>query len=151
VMVIVAVPSTWVTYTSRQNELARIQSVSCLQYIYEGIAQGYLIVRPPETLIELVEGNVIAPQHLLARKHPSREVGYFYHPAWRVPTDQATRKLLVCDWVDNLDGKTRTVLYANGKVEVHGDAEFQKVLNLAENKAFAAALKEAEAKLSADN
>jgi len=150
-MAAVAIPGVWVANARRQNELAQIQSVNCLQSIYAGIAQRYLSDRPPAKLSELVEGNVIAPQYLRARKHPRREVGYFYHPNSLVLENQPTRKLLVCDWADNLDGTTRTVVYANGKIEVLGEYRFQETVNLAENKAFAAALKEAEAKLSADN
>lgn len=146
VMVITAIPIMWVAQTARQNELARIQSANCLQSISKVLSR-YRGVQPPEALAELVEGNVIPPRFLKARRHPSRKIGYFYHPATLVPNGVPTKKLLVCDWVDNLDGKARTVVYANGDWAVLGEAEFQEALSLAENSAFAAALKEAEAKL----
>ncbi len=146
-MVIVAIPTMWVAETNRQNELARMKSSHCLKSIYEGIDQRYQVARSPATLTELVESNVIESQYLQAHKHRSRKVGFFYHPGTRVPKEEPSKQLMICDWVDNLDGKNRTVVYANGTIEVLGEAQFQKVLSLAENKAFAAALKEAEAKL----
>lgn len=147
VMVIVAIPTVWVAEANRQNELARVKSFNYLRHIYAGIDQRYQVARPPATLTELVESKVIEPECIQAHKHRSRKVGFFYHPGTRVPKEEPSKKLLVCDWVDNLDGKNRTVVYANGTIEVLGEAQFQKVLSLAENKAFAAALKEAEAKL----
>lgn len=147
VMVIVAIPTLWVAETTRQNELARTKSFHCLKVIYEGIDHRYLAARPPATLAELVESRVIGPQYIQAHKHPSRKAGFFYHPGTRVAKEEPTKQLMMCDWVDNLNGKDRTVVYVNGTIEVLGDAQFQKILSLAENKVFAIALKDAEAKL----
>lgn len=146
-MVIAMIPTVWVTETNRQNDLSRMKSFNCLQYIYAGIANRYQAAKPPATLEELLTSNVIEPQYLQAHRHRSRKIGFFYRPVKRVPADELTKKLMLCDWVDNLNGESRTVVYANGKTELLDKAQFQKILSLDENKAFAADLKKAESKL----
>jgi hypothetical protein len=141
------IPTVWVAETNRQDELSRMKSFNCLQYIYAGIANRYIAAKPPATLEELLTSNIIEPKYLQSHRHRSRKIGFFYHPVTRVPANEPTRKLMLCDWVDNLNGRSRTVVYANGKTELLDNAQFQKILNLDENKAFAADLKEAESKL----
>ena len=147
VTMVAMVPTVWIAETNRQNELSRMKSFNCLQHIYGGIAQRYLAAKPPATLEELVTSTIMDPKFLQAHRHHSRKVGFFYHAVPRMPNDQSTKKLMLCDWVDNLNGKSRTVVYANGKIELLGKAQFQKILSLDENKAFATDLKEAESKL----
>ncbi len=147
VTVVAMLPTVWVAETNRQNKLSRVKSFNCLQHIYSGIANRYQAAKPPATLEELGTGNIVEPKFLRAHRHPSRKAGFFYRPVKIVPTDQQTKTLMLCDWVDNLNGKSRTVVYANGKVELLSQTQFLAILALDENKAFAADLKEAESKL----
>ena len=106
--------------------------------------------RPPASLEELIKQNVVPPTRIGAYRHPSRQIGYFYMPATLERIGEPTRKVLACDWADNQSGNARAVLYINDVVEILSEAKFQELLARSENKAFAAALKEAEKKLLPD-
>ncbi len=147
VMVIVMIPSAWIAEINWHNRLARTKSSNCLRQIHESIERSYPAATPPASLNEMVTAGIFPKKYLQAHRHRSREVGYFYQLTKKVAADEETSKLMMCDWVDNLDGNDRTVVYANGKIEVVGDAKFQELLALTENKAFAEALKKAESEL----
>jgi hypothetical protein len=148
VAAVAAVPTVWVANGAHQNILAKNRSVTGLQLIYKEIAARYAPARPPASIEDLTKQNVVPPR---AYRHPSRSIGFFYMPAPMQPISEPTSRLLACDWADNQSGNLRAVLYVNGVVDMAGAGKFQELLARDENKAFAAALKEAEKKLSSDN
>jgi len=100
----------------------------------------------PAGLEDLMKQNVELPR---AYRHPSRQIAFFYMPS-PLQEGEPTSKLLACDWVDNQTGNVRVVLYVNRVIDMTGVGKFQELLAREENKAFAAALKEAEKKLLPD-
>jgi len=150
VAVVALVPTIWFANTAHQTKVANNKSIGALQFIDNAIRVRYAPARPPASLEELIKQNVVPPTSLRAYRHPSREIGYFYAPATLVRIGEPTQKLLACDWADNQSGDARAALYINGYVEVVSPGKFQELLARSENKAFAAALKEAEKKLLPD-
>lgn len=150
VAVVTLVPTIWVANTAHQTKVANNKSIGALQFIDNAIRVRYAPARPPASLEELIKQNVVPPTSFRAYRHPSREIGYFYMPATMQPISEPTSRLLACDWADNQSGNLRAVLYVNGVVDMAGAGKFQELLARSENKAFAAALKEAEKKLLPD-
>ena len=150
VAVVALVPTIWVANTAHQTKVANNKSIGALQFIDNAIRVRYAPARPPASLEELIKQNVVPPTSFRAYRHPSREIGYFYMPATMQPISEPTSRLLACDWADNQSGNLRAVLYVNGVVDMAGAGKFQELLARSENKAFAAALKEAEKKLLPD-
>jgi len=148
VAAVAAVPTIWVANLAHEDRLANIRSVTGLQFIHKEIAARYAPARPPASIEDLTKQNVVPPR---AYRHPSRSIGFFYMPAPMRPISEPTSRLLACDWADNQSGNARVVLYVSGKVETLSAEMFQQLLAQDENKAFAAALKEAEKKLPSDN
>jgi len=150
VAVVALVPTIWVAHTAHQTKVANNKSIGALQFIDNAIRVRYAPARPPASLEEMIKQNVVPPTSLRAYRHPSREIGYFYMPATLVRIGEPTQKFLACDWPDNQSDNARAALYVNGYVEVVSPGKFQELLARSENKAFAAALKEAEKKLLPD-
>ena len=150
VAVVTLVPTIWVANTAHQTKVANNKSIGALQFIDNAIRVRYAPARPPASLEELIKQNVVPPTSFRAYRRPSREIGYFYMPATMQPISEPTSRLLACDWADNQSGNLRAVLYVNGVVDMAGAGKFQELLARSENKAFAAALKEAEKKLLPD-
>ncbi len=150
VAVVTLVPTIWVANSAREEKLANNRSIGALQFIDNAIRVRYAPARPPASIEELIKQNVVPPTAVRAYRHPSREIGYFYAPATLERIGEPTQKLLACDWADNQSGNARAALYVNGYVEVISPGKFQELLARSENKAFAAALKEAEKKLLPD-
>ena len=150
VAVVTLVPTIWVANTAHQTKVANNKSIGALQFIDNAIRVRYAPTRPPASLEEMIKQNVVPPTSFRAYRHPSREIGYFYMPATMQPISEPTSRLLACDWADNQSGNLRAVLYVNGVVDMAGAGKFQELLARSENKAFAAALKEAEKKLLPD-
>jgi hypothetical protein len=151
VAVVALVPTIWGANTALQTKVANNKSIGALHFIDDAIRVRYAPDRPPASLEELIKQNVVPPTSFRAYRHPSREIGYFYMPATLVRIGEPTQKLLACDWPDNQSDNARAALYVNGYVEVVSPGKFQELLARSENKAFAAALKEAEKKLLPDN
>ena len=150
VAVVALVPTIWIANSAHEEKLANNRSIGTLQFIDNAIRVRYAPTRPPASLEEMIKQNVVPPTSLRAYRHPSRQIGYFYMPATLVRIGEPTQKLLACDWADNQSGDARAALYINGYVEVVSPGKFQELLARGENKAFAAALKEAEKKLLPD-
>jgi hypothetical protein len=150
VAALTSAPAIWVAYGAHQSKLAKNKSIGALQYIDEKIRERYNLARPPASLEELIKQNVVPPTRLGAYNHPARQIGYFYMPATLVRIGEPTKAILACDWADNQRGSDRAVLYVNGNLEIAGPKTFQDLLARDENKAFAAALKQAEKKLFPD-
>ncbi len=151
VTVVALAPTLWVAQTNHLATVANNKSLGALQYIHNAITGRYMPTRPPASLEDLIKQNVLSAQRLEAYRHPSRQIGYFYMPATLLRAGDPTKKLLACDWADNQSNNVRAVLYANGNVELAGPEKFKDLLAWDENKAFAAALQEAEKKLLSSN
>ena len=150
VAVLAAIPTVWLANSYRQQKMAQYASMNDFHQIYKAIASQYMPARPPQSLEELVTLNVVQAKYLVAKRHPSRKIGYFYRPGTLQAMEQATKKLLACDWKDNLSGGYRVVLFTNGKIELENEAQFKQLLADDVNKEFAEALAKAEKALPAD-
>ena len=102
--------------------------------------------QPPPTLEALVQDD-ISPQDLICPINPRRKIGYFYMPS---PSRSRRRQGMVnriraCEFkVPNCDD--RAVLMCDGIARRYEEVDFQELLRLPENIAFAKALSEVERK-----
>ncbi len=75
----------------------------------------------------------------------SRDCDYFYSPPPKTKEGvYELRSIIACDFKDNHDGESRSVLFAVGSVRWLSEEDFQQELQQPYNAAFAAALREVE-------
>jgi len=101
---------------------------------------------PPDSLTRLVEKGYIDADVLRPPGSDDQSTRYFYLPAPPMPAGQETRKIQACTSVLTGGGVPRVVLLANGNCSVYDEQNFQLLLDLPENAAFAAGLRAAEGK-----
>ncbi len=98
----------------------------------------------PASLTELVDVEYITPGQSVCPDRGDQETGYFYLPRALSKTSR-DQGILACDLRGNhSDG--RGVLFANGDCYRYSEADFQKLLELPENKEFAQGLVAVQAK-----
>lgn len=146
---LVAVPAAGYAFKTRRDNLARQHSLEALRFIHQRILTEYVsqLRAPPATLQRLVDDNILRKQVLQARANRGRAVDYFYLPAPIPRRQEKSDRILACDFLDNHDGRGRVILFTNGAAEWYPRDRVKDVFDLLENRAFAAALKEAEASL----
>ena len=83
------------------------------------------------SLTALVEGGFTEAKYLTCPGNPERENGYLYVRA-RTEREQVSQRIRVCDRRGN-HGSKRQVLFADGRVEVLSQEEFERLLSLPEN------------------
>jgi hypothetical protein len=138
-------PAGWYAYNQRQAAAERQHSKVALEIIYRALMMSYRGVRPPDSLTVLVTNKILPRESLKCRRATGRAVDYFYVSADLPVTDvPRSQKLLACDFIENQRGEGRTVLFINGDVRWYARDELPALLAMPENKAFAAALSQAE-------
>jgi len=147
--VVLGVPTGWITYDLHLTRLARAHSTIRLQELYRAVAQ-YGVGMPPASLERVIRDHTFPPDYLRCRAKTDRQIAYFYLPAPLKPPNSESKRLLACDYVENLDGDGRVVLFTNGQAEWFDSESFQRLVSLKENTIFGAALAEAEAKAPGD-
>ena len=101
---------------------------------------------PPDNLTRLVEKEYINADDLRQPGGADQSFRYFYLPAPPVPAGQETRKIQACSSILLGDGEFRAVLLVNGNCRLYDKRNFQILLDLTENTAFAAFLRAEEGK-----
>jgi len=144
--VALGLPTAIYSYRHRHRALAQRHSLVQLRLIHGALARHYGTGPPPISLSQLVVDNVLRAADLQAWTDPPREVDFFYFPAPLLAPDQATERLLACDYAANHPAGGRGVLFTNGRTRWCTPEEFQPLLARKENEAFADALKKAEAR-----
>lgn len=147
--VVAVVPAGWYAHKARQADAAQQHSLQALRHIHQGIRYQYVaqLREAPPTLQQLVDDTVIEQRALQCRDNKGRPVDYFYLPAPLPRASEDSRRILACDFIDNHDGRGRAVLFTDGSAEWCPGEELPAVFDLPENRAFAAALRKAEAGL----
>lgn len=113
--------------------------------IYKTLEQTTLRTgRAPETLEELVEKSVLEKKSIQSPVNPQGR-GFFFNGG-RTTNDPDSRRILICDYVENFGNKGRTVLYANRDIKFLTPEAFLTLLSQTENQKFSKALQAAESK-----
>jgi len=99
--------------------------------------------KPAPNLQVLADENYVSTAQLHCRGAEGRSVSYFFYPGFVKSDETDKQRLLLCDLRDNHPGG-QNVLFANGRFGWYTSQDFQRLLELPENAAFAAALAQAE-------
>ena len=134
-----------IVQAERRHMMRVNETIMVLSKLYKALEDTTLRTgRPPATLEELVEKSPLEDEDIQSPVNPKGR-GFFFNGG-RTTTDRDSRRILLCDYVENFPGKGRAVLYEGGSIEFLPTDSFQTRLNQTENRAFAKALQEAEGK-----
>ena len=141
-------PTFWISYSANQKIIDQAESCRDFYDIFRALSSRRYQSYAPKSLAELKDLKGFKDGSLRSRRHPGREIGYFYFSSPLAEMDEKTTRLLACDWLDNQAGGVRVVLFANGQIKKVTEQRFKSLLREEDNMVFASALAEAEKKLS---